>query len=143
MRLTMLVGAGVAVLLTMGAHGAELVPIAERAGFTPDECSIGLWVCFDGGWFSAAESHGSPSAAFVLRRGKDGRVNVTLKALPTEVLGDFSLYGRDVVPKGEWHHYEITYSRVTKRATLAIDGRFQWENDCLNLPRLAEFPAEF
>ena len=133
--------AGIAALLTMGAQGAELAPIAERADFTPDECSIGLWVRFDGGWFAPDESQGSPSAAFALRRGKDGRVNVSLKALPTEVLGDFELYGRDAVPQDEWHHYEITYSRVTKRATFAIDGRFQWENDCLQLPRLAPFPA--
>ena len=61
--------AGIAALLTMGAQGAELAPIAERADFTPDECSIGLWVRFDGGWFAPDESQGSPSAAFALRRG--------------------------------------------------------------------------
>ena len=129
-------------LVALSAGAADLRPLDRTTRFVPDECSIGLWVKFDGGFFSGEASKGSPSAAFRLARGEDGRVNVTLKARPTDMLGDFELYGRDVVPKGEWHHYEITYSRVTKRATLAIDGRFQWENDCLNLPRLAEFPAD-
>ena len=58
MRLKTMACAGIAALLTMGAQGAELAPIAERADFTPDECSIGLWVRFDGGWFAPDESQG-------------------------------------------------------------------------------------
>jgi len=130
--LTMLSAAGLAALTPTG-------PVRNLDGFSPDECSIGLWVKFDGGLFSGKSTEGSPTGLFDLRLNDEGKAVVTFRALPTEMLGDVVMTGRDTIGKGEWHHYEISLSLNTKVLKLYIDGRFQWENDCLIMRRLHAF----
>lgn len=115
-------------------------PVRNLDGFTPNECSIGIWVKFGGcGLFSGKATEGSPTGLFDLRLNEEGKPVVTFRALPIEMLGDLVMTGRDTIGKGEWHHYEISLSRNTKVLKLYVDGRFQWENDCLVMRRLQAF----
>ena len=125
--------------LAVAAFATVLPPVLNLDGFKPDESSIGLWVKFDSSLFGGRATKGSPTGLFGLRLLDDGRPEISFRAEPTEILGDFIATGRDAVSKGEWHHFEITYSRASRKATFFVDGHFQWENDCLNLPRLLPF----
>ena len=125
--------------LAAAAFAAELAPVLSLDGFKPDECSIGLWVKFDPSLFGGRATKGSPTGLFSLRLLDDGRPEISFRAEPTEILGDFTATGRDAVSKGEWHHFEIVYSRASRKASFFTDGHFQWENDCLNLPKLLPF----
>lgn len=97
----------------------------------PNEYSAAFWVKFD-----KLPSGGNPFREFAVAADAEGRVGITLKALPTEVKGDFVFPGRTRVAKGEWHHVEIAYSRIRQRATFYMDGKFEWENDNLHLPKV-------
>ncbi len=96
-----------------------------------DEMSAGFWVRFD-----RLPSSGSPTGFFDCAAAGDGKITIRLKALPTQILGAFHMRSRDGVRKREWHHVAVTYSRMQRRATLYLDGKFQWENDNLNMPML-------
>lgn len=118
---------------------ADLQPVETLDGFSPDEASIGVWVRFGRGWIPRKASSGSPTGLFELRLDSRGVPVAVLRALPTEILGDCTMTGRDPVSKGDWHHYEIVYSRADRRAAFYVDGRLQWENATPYLPRLAAF----
>ena len=130
MRFRTMAGAGLSALVALAAGSA--------GALDANECSVGLWVKFDGGLFAGKSTEGSPTGLFDLHLDDNGVPQVTLKAQPTELFGDYALHGRDAVAKGEWHHYEISYSRADKTARFYVDGRFQWENDCLVMPKLRE-----
>ena len=98
--------------------------------FTPDEMSAAFWVKFD-----KLPSVGSASGLFGCTADKDGRIAIRLFAQPTDFIGDYEMRAKDAVKRGEWHHVEFSYSRVRSRAALYLDGRFQWENDVIFLPK--------
>ena len=100
------------------------------ANFTPDEMSAAFWVKFD-----RLPSEGSASGLFGCTADKEGHVAIRLYAQPTEFIGDFEMRTKDAVKRGEWHHVEFSYSRIRSRAAIYLDGRFQWENDILFLPK--------
>ena len=100
------------------------------ATFTPDEMSAAFWVKFD-----KLPSADSALGLFGCTADKDGRIAIRLFAPPTEFIGDFEMRAKDAVKRGEWHHVEFSYSRIRARAALYLDGRFQWENDNLFLPK--------
>ena len=105
---------------------------------SPDEFSAGFWIRFD-----KLPSQGTPTGLFDVSADKEGFVTIRLFAEPTEFNGDYRMRATTAVKKGEWHHVEFTYSRLQWRASLYLDGRFQWENDNLNLPALRYGPLAF
>lgn len=125
-------------LALCGARAAELEPVRDIDGLCPNECSIGIWVNFPKGGDGEATA-GSPTGLFSLSLDADNRPMVTFRAEPTEILGDYTIKARDPVTRGDWYHFAITYSLMRKRACLFVQGRFQFENDTLYLPKLAKF----
>ena len=112
---------------------ANLSTSSDAAAFakiTPDEMSAAFWVKFD-----KLPSVGSASGLFGCTADKDGRIAIRLFAQPTDFIGDFEMRTKDAVKRGEWHHVEFSYSRIRSRAAIYLDGRFQWENDTLFLPK--------
>ncbi|MCQ2388292.1 MAG: hypothetical protein MJ138_01105 [Kiritimatiellae bacterium] len=99
---------------------------------TPNEQAVAFWVKFD-----KLPSVGEPTGLVDCRADKDGKLQVAFKALPTEIVGDLEMASLDAVKAGEWHHVEVNFSLMQQRATFYLDGKFQWENDNLNVPRLA------
>ncbi len=98
---------------------------------TPNEQAVAFWVKFD-----RLPSAGEPTGLVSCKADKDGKLQVAFKALPTEIVGDLEMASRDAVKAGEWHHVEVNFSLMQQRATFYLDGKFQWENDNLNVPRL-------
>ena len=64
-----------------------------------DETAAAFWIRFD-----ALPAQCSPAAGVICSADADGRVKLTLKARPEEVLGDWEMPVRDAVGKGEWRH---------------------------------------
>lgn len=100
-------------------------------GHMPDELSAAFWIRFD-----KLPSKGEPTGLFGISADRAGRIEITLYARPGEFQGDYRMRSSDRVSRECWHHVEFTYSRLRRRANLYLDGRFQWENDVLHLPRL-------
>lgn len=99
---------------------------------TDSELSIAFWARFD-----KLPSSGSPSGLFGCRADKDGYVHFTLKSLPTQFQGDYKIKSSRRIKRKEWHHYELSYSKLSSRAALYIDGALEWENDIIFMPELA------
>ena len=97
-----------------------------------DETSAAFWIRFD-----ALPAQCSPAAGVVCSADAGGHVKLTLKACPDEVLGDWEMPVRDAVRKGEWRHVAYNYSLMRRRASVYLDGHWQWENADLELPRLS------
>lgn len=95
------------------------------------EFSIAFWAKYD-----RIPSVGSPTGLYDFSVAKDGTVTVTLFAKPTEFQGDLVFTSKDKVKKGEWNHFELTYTLEQKRVAFYMNGRLQWENDNLFLPKL-------
>ena len=108
---------------------------AWLSSHSPDEFSAAFWIRFD-----KLPSQGTPIGLFDLKADKEGFLTLRLFAQPDDFLGDFEMRSREPVKKGEWHHVEFTYSKIQWRASLYIDGLFQWENDNLHLPSLRYGP---
>ena len=98
---------------------------------TPNEFSASFWIRFD-----KLPSVGTPFGLFDISADKDGYVTVRLFAQPDEMIGDFIMKTTTPVERKKWHHVEFTYSMIQWRASLYLDGCFQWENDSLHLPLL-------
>jgi hypothetical protein len=141
-----------AVLFAMRLGATEPVPaFSSPGGNTSGEAPTGDLSAIDSGNFTIRfmakfgrlPSTVSPFGIFDFSAEKDGKAKVIFRAPPTELLGDFTMTAASKVRKGEWHELVISYSRLTQRAVLYMDGVFQWENDNLHLPRvlLAERPA--
>ena len=116
---------------------------APKPVVTPDEQAVSFWVKFD-----KLPSVGEPTGLLGCKADAEGRLLVTWKALPTEIVGDLAMTAMDTVKAGEWHHVEANFSMMQQRATFYLDGKFQWENDNLNVPHLkggltAEPSADF
>ena len=111
---------------------------AWLAANTPDEFSAAFWIRFD-----CLPSAGNPFSLFGVQTDKEGHLTIRLYAQTDDFLGDFVMTSTETIAKGEWHHIEFTYSKIQSRASLYLDGRFQWENDCLHLPRLRYGPLAF
>ena len=97
-----------------------------------DETSAAFWIRFD-----ALPAQCSPAAGVICSADAGGHVKLTLKACPDEVLGDWEMPVRDAVRKGEWRHVAYNYSLMRRRASVYLDGHWQWENADLELPRLS------
>ena len=97
-----------------------------------DETAAAFWIRFD-----ALPAQCSPAAGVICSADAAGRVKLTLKARPEEVLGDWEMPVRDTVGKGEWRHVAYNYSLMRRRASVYLDGRWQWENASLELPQLS------
>ena len=134
------------------ANAADPVPaFSSPGGNTPGEAPRGSLSEIDPGNFTIRfmakfgrlPSVVSPCGLFDFSADRDGKAKVVFQAPPTELLGDFTMTAATKVRKGEWHEVVISYSRLSQRAVLYMDGVFQWENDNLHLPRvlLAERPA--
>ena len=133
MRKSLLCAASLAALNALAA-----VPTAPLPGpnDVPEERAVSFWVKFD-----RLPSVGEPTGLLGCRADADGRLLVSWKARPTEIVGDLEMTARDTVKAGEWHHVEANFSLQMRRASFYLDGRFQWENDTLHVPflkRLAE-----
>ena len=115
-----LVAAGLSGLWAQAAESPE-----------PNEYSAEFEVRFD-----RLPSEGAPDAPFRVEADADGFVTVTLEALPTEAMGDYSMTTRTPVGKGEWHRVFFSYSRMRQRAALYLDGRWQYENDDVHIPEV-------
>ena len=98
---------------------------------SPEEFSAAFWIRFD-----KLPSVGTPFGLFDVSADKDGYLTVRLFAPPQEIAGDYLMTTATPVKKGQWHHVEFTYSKIQSRASLYLDGCFQWENDNLNIPML-------
>ena len=122
-----------------GKEAARPVDAAKAARWlseaSPNEFSAGFWIRFD-----KLPSEGTPIGLFGVSADKDGFVTIRLFAAPGEFQGDYVMKSTTPVKKGDWHHIEFTYSLIQWRASLYLDGRFQWENDNLYLPHLAYGP---
>ena len=99
------------------------------------ELSVAFWVRFD-----KLPSRGEPIGLVRCAADRDGFITVTLPAQPTEFHNDYELRSRRAVRKGEWVHVEFNYSLVMSKASLYLDGRLQWENDNVNIPKLRLLP---
>lgn len=128
-----------AALPAAGSLPVPVYPSAEKDSATAfdftknsGEFSVAFWAKFN-----SLPSGGSPTGLFGCSAGKDGIVTFRLPAGPLEFQGDCVVKSKDAVGSNEWHHFELSYSLQQKRVALYIDGRFQWENDNLFLPRLA------
>ena len=104
---------------------------AKLAPASPNEISFAFWAKFD-----KLPSEGTPCGLFDCVADKQGIVTFRLFAQPTEFQGDYAISTRTPVKKGEWHHFELSYTRQQTRAALYMDGHLQWENDNLCLPKL-------
>ena len=127
--------AAVAVAVTPTPIYTEANPSASSdaaafSKFSPDEMSAAFWVKFD-----KLPSVGSAFGLFGCTADGEGRISIRLFAQPTDFIGDFEMRTKEVVKRGEWHHVEFSFSRIRSRAALYLDGRFQWENDTLFLPK--------
>ena len=111
------------------AHAANL----PKPVVTPNEQAVAFWVKFD-----ALPSVGEPTGLLNCRADASGRLCVSWKARPTEISGDLVMTASDRVTVGAWLHVEANFSLLQQRATLYLDGRFQWENDNLNVPHLRD-----
>ena len=111
-------------LLTAALAG---VSVAGEA----DELSSRFWVRLSG--LPAAVQ---PSPRYKVAVDADGRLELTVFAAETEPLGDFRVTSRDTVAAGAWHHVAFSYSLQQRRVCLYLDGRLQWENDNIAVPRL-------
>lgn len=120
----------VAAMAVGGALRATPLPVPPR---TPNERSVAFWVKF-----GELPSVGEPTGLISLSAGADGRLTATWKAVPTCIRGDLAMISRDRVAAGEWHHVEARYSLMEQRVAFYLDGRFQWENDNVFVPELAE-----
>ena len=104
----------------------------------PNEFSAAFWIRFD-----RLPSVGTPFGLFDVSADKDGYLSVRLFSPPEEIIGGYEMTTKTPVEKGEWHHVEFNYSRMQERASIYLDGRFQWENDDLNFPVLRYGDALF
>jgi len=123
-------------LTTLSAAGIaapkQPTPPVPKPADTPDEQAVSFWVKFDD-----LPSEGEPTGLLGCKADKKGVVTVTWKALPTEIVGNLEMTSRDRIDDDEWHHIEVNFSMMQQRATFYMDGKFQWENDNLNVPHLA------
>ena len=136
------VGLSAALAFLPAARAALPQPVLESAspatataaalpdGVSSDEMSAAFWVRFD-----RLPSEGSALGLFGCTADDAGRVVIRLAALPTQFQGDYVMRTREAVGKGDWHHVAFSYSRIRSRAALFLDGRLQWENDNLFLPK--------
>lgn len=74
--------------------------------------------------------------AFTCTADAEGRIAVTYRAEPSELLGDFTVRSSLRVKPGEWHDVATSFSIQRTRAVLYVDGLFQYESDTAFLPRL-------
>lgn len=121
------------------AEPASATASALPKSDAPDEMSASFWVRFD-----HLPSTGSALGLFGCTADAEGRIVIRLAALSTQFQGDYVMRTRDAVKRGDWHHVEFSYSRIRSRAALYLDGRFQWENDNLFLPKtkFGDAPAD-
>ena len=112
---------------------ASLVAAGSLFAGPADERSGAFWVRFDG-----LPASGSPLPGVVCSAAADGRVKLTLRGAVDEILGDYELPVRERVKAGEWRHVAFNYSLMRRRASVYLDGKWQWENADLELPRLSD-----
>ena len=110
-------------------------PLAPASDFAHErdlgELSVAFWVRFD-----KLPSEGEPIGLVGCKADSDGRITVTFPAQPTEFQDDFELRSKRTIRQGEWVHVEFNYSLMMHKTALYLDGRIQWENDNVNLPKL-------
>ena len=110
-------------------------PLAPASDFAHErdlgELSVAFWVRFD-----KLPSEGEPIGLVGCKADSDGRITVTFPAQPTEFQDDFELRSKRTIRQGEWVHVEFNYSLMMHKTALYLDGRVQWENDNVNLPKL-------
>lgn len=114
---------------------ATLVATLVFAG-PGDELAVAFWIRFD-----KFPAQGSPVPGVICAADDEGRLAITLKAPAEEILGDWTMSAQEQVASGTWRHVEFNYSLMRRRASLYLDGRFQWENAALELPRLSRTGA--
>ena len=124
----------VSLSLTLSAFAAN-PPEAPFTDFARErdlsELSAAFWVRFD-----KLPSEGEPIGLVRCKADKDGIITVTFPAQTTEFVDDFEVRSKRAVRQGEWVHVEFNYSLMMHKTALYLDGRIQWENDNVNLPRL-------
>lgn len=96
-----------------------------------DELSSRFWMRIDG-----LPATVQPSARYKVEVDESGRLELTVFAAETEPLGDFKVTSRETVAADAWHHVSFSYSLQQRRVCLYLDGRLQWENDNIAVPRL-------
>ena len=129
--------ASAVVLLLAAACLADPAPVPTDA-IDGSEMSAGLYVKFDA-LPCATSPVGGP---FTVTAEANGRVKVTFRAQPTDLAGDFTCSTETSVKPGEWHHLEVSYSKMRRRVAVYLDGAFQFENDRLVVPWLRGGKAE-
>lgn len=97
-----------------------------------DELSGGFWVRF-----GSLPGICSPADGVTCAADADGKLTLTFKARPEEILGDWTMSARDRIARGEWHHVAYNYSMMRRRTSVYLDGHWQWENADLELPHLS------
>ena len=92
--------------------------------------------------FDALPAERSALALLPVTADKEGHVIFTISADPVSLDEDWSFKTVDTVKSGEWHRFTLTYSLLQRRIRLKMDGRHQYENDHVYLPKPKFGPAE-
>ena len=120
----------VTVALAVGWVGA-VTPVPAEA-IDDSELSAAFHVTF--GKLPCAAS--PVTGPFEVTAEPDGRLTVRFLAEETDLAGDFVCSTVTKVKPGERHHLELTYSLQRRRVAVYMDGKFEWENDRLVIPKL-------
>ena len=87
--------------------------------------------------FDALPSNASALDLLGLTADAEGRLELKIPAAKTSFEGDFVCHSRARVRKGVAHHVAFSYSLLRQRVALYLDGRLQFENDNVYLPKPA------
>lgn len=96
-----------------------------------NELSASFWIRFD-----KVPRSDKPTLGVVdCRITADGFLEAAFIARPTDLISDrIAMKSKIKAETGKWYHVEMTYSFNSRRCTLYVDGKFQFENDALLLP---------
>ena len=129
---------------------AESAAVVDQAKFkvwknqiSTREISAAFWIRFDSATLnklfgSSAPSESATLGLFDCRLDAEKHLQLSLAAKPENwEAKEYVMTGKDTLETGKWYHIEFNYSQNKRRASLYIDGRFQFENNNLILPELA------
>jgi len=107
------------------------------------EISAAFWIRFDSSIWNRIFGSSAPSGAaslglFDCRLDEEKHLQLRLFAKPENWDAvEYIMKSSEVLETGKWYHVEFNYSQNKRRASLYIDGKFQFENNNLHLPELA------
>lgn len=106
--------------------------------FEGREFSASFDLKFDKGFLDFSKESGKIGAGlFECSLDKDRHLLIRLLTPEDDLLGpDYLMRSSMTLEPNRWYHVALNFSNNRRRATLYIDGKFQWENSDLNLPLL-------